>query len=176
MGITSITGQEISRQTLFGTGLSAGQKASRSLWSGLRVGGSGILFGVGVAAFEASHADRGEKVPALIGKTIGAVMYPALVGAASIGLSLIPGVGPIAAAVIGSILASYPSEAAGNSITRGVRMFTNFNKNLRHLEMGGRYQDTELAMRQRSIAIQDMNASLLPGRRYLGREALLMHR
>jgi hypothetical protein len=42
--------------------------------------------------------------------------------------------------------------------------------------MGGRYQDTELAERQRFIALQDMSSATISGRRYLGQEALLMHR
>lgn len=166
----------LSRAEIFGLGLTAGQKASRSFWSGIRFGGAGILFGAGIAAFEAAHADRGEKLPTLIGKGAAAIMYPAMAGAAAAPLALIPGIGPIAAVVLASILVAYPNEAMGNSITRGVRMFTNLNKSIRHLEMGGNYKDTELAYRQRQIAVQDMNAALIPGRRYLGQEALLMHR
>lgn len=129
-----------------------------------------------MAAFEAAHAGRGQKVPTLVGKGAAAVMYPAMVGVASAALCLIPGVGPVAAAMMASILMAYPNEAAGNSITRGVQFFTDIDKKIRHLEMGGGFQDTELAMRQRMIAIQDMNQALIPGRRYLGQEALFMHR
>lgn len=161
---------------IFGTGLSGAQKVKKAFWGGTRIGLSGMLFGAGVAAFEAAHAERGQLMPTLAGKGMAVLAFPALAGIASAAIALVPGIGPVAAAFMGSILAGYPDEILGKNLSRGVRMFTGFAKSVRHLEMGGSYKDTESAYRQRLIAVQDMTSALIPGRRYLGQEALLMHR
>lgn len=169
-------GLNYTQESVFGVGLSSAQKVSRSFWGGAKFGASGILFGAGVAAFEAAHAERGAILPTFAGKGVSLMAYPVLAGFASAAVSLIPGIGPVAAAFMGTILAGYPDEMLGNSLSRSIRQFTGFAKSVRHLEMGGSYKDTESARRQRLIAVQDMTSALIPGRRYLGQEALLMHR
>lgn len=157
-------------------GLRVGTFAQKSPWGQMRLGAGWLAVGVPLAAFEAANAPKGQKISMLTGQTGGLLMYPALAGVASMGLSVIPGIGPITAVVLGSMLAAYPDNLLGNSLARKVRTFSEFGLRSRHLEMGGSYQDTLLAERQRQIAIQDMNATMIPGRRYLGQEALLMHR
>lgn len=157
-------------------GLRVSRAAQRSIWGQIKFGPGGLAVGVPLAAFEAAAAPRGQKLSSLSGSAGSLIMYPPLAGVASVGLSFIPGIGPIAAIVLGSVLASYPDSLLGDSLSRKVRTFSEFGLRRRHLDMGGSYRDTLIAERQRQIAIQDMNAAMIPGRRYLGQEALLMHR
>lgn len=167
---------EYTRETLFGSGLTRGQKIKKSFFSGVNLGFITAAQDVAMIGFQASKAGRGEMVPAVVGQSIGIAAGIPLAGFASAALCLIPGIGPLTAAVIGTAMASYGEVRFGAAFTKKIRMFTNLNKSIRHLEMGGRYQDTEIAMRQRMIAINDMNSATMPARRYLGQEALLMHR
>lgn len=163
-------------QRLFNLGLPAAKRSQSSFFSGLSYGAKGTPINGILAAFEVAEAERGQKVPTLLGKTAGIMAYPVLTGIATVGLSLIPGIGTGAAVFMSLFLAGYESDLLGNSISRKIKTFTEFGKRVRHLEMGGSYIDTELARRQRLLAIQDINATMIPRRRYLGQEALLMHR
>lgn len=156
-------------------GLRASRVTQKSVWGQLKFGPSGLA-NVPLMAFEASNAPKGQKIASLTGQSASLLMYPVLAGIASVGLCFIPGIGPIAASILAATLAYYPDAVLGENVSRKVRSLSEFGLKRRHLDMGGNYQDTLTAERQRLIAIQNMNAALLPGRRYLGQEALLMHR
>lgn len=158
------------------TGLRYRKAIQSSMWGAVRFTPGGFAIGATLTAFQAAQAQRGEKLATMGGQGLGLIAYPAIAGVASAGLCLIPGIGPGLAAFMGVLLAAYPDEILSNNATRAIRTFSNANKAVRHLEMGGSYKDSEIAIRQRYNAINDMNASLLPGRRFLGQEALLMHR
>lgn len=162
--------------TLMTGGLTRSKKIQKSFLGGVKFGAFGAAQDLALIGFQATRAGRGGFVPAIVGQSIGIAAGIPLAGFASAAVSLIPGIGPFAAVIIGSTLASYGELRIGSAMIKNVRYFTDANKRIRHLEMGGSYQDSETAQRQRFIAIQDMNASLIPGRRYLGQEALLMHR
>lgn len=127
-------------------------------------------------AFQAGKAGTGGFVSTMVGGSATLAAGVPIAGFASAGLSLIPGIGPFAAAVAGTMLVGYGEYRVGKSLIKATRYFTDTAKRIRHLEMGGSYADSELAQRQRYFAIHDMNATMIPGRRYLGQEALLMHR
>lgn len=161
---------------IFGIGLTKGQKLKKAF-----LGSVGSSVGISVVsmpmiAFQAAKSDKGGFMPAIIGQSMAITAGIPIAGFASAALSLIPGVGPIAAIVIGSLLSDYAEFRIGSALIKKVRLFTNANKRIRHLEMGGSYRDSELAQRQRMIALRDMNAAMIPGRRYLGQESVLMHR
>lgn len=79
--------------------------------------------------------------------------------------------GPILGFALGSVL----GPKIGHVIGHGVQMFNDANRNIRHLNMGGDYKDTEIAYTMRQRAAQEMAGSIMNARRYLGQEALLMH-
>lgn len=163
-------------ENLFGVGLTRSQIIKKSFLGGVGFGAFGTATGIAMVGFQAKRAGRGGFVPAVVGQTTALGIGIPLAGFASAALSTIPGVGPLAAVVIGSAMADYGELRIGSSLIKKIRYFTDLHKRVRHLEMGGSYQDTELAQRQRFLAIQDMNAAMIPSRRYLGQEALLMHR
>ena len=77
----------------------------------------------------------------------------------------------------GILLSSQPNEWLRKSVFRGLRELRNLDRNIRRMEFGGRYEDTETAQAMRMAAVHEMNAAHQAGRTYLGQcEALLMHR
>lgn len=156
--------------------LNRSESIRKAFLGGVGLGAFNSVSDVAMLGFQASKAGKGGFVPAMVGQSMTIAAGIPLAGFAAAGISLIPGVGPFAAALIGEALVGYGELRFGSALIKKVRYFTDLNKNVRHLEMGGSYKDSELAQRQRFIAVQDMNASMIPGRRYLGQEALLMHR
>jgi hypothetical protein len=166
----------LAREDLFGVGLTRSAKIKQSFLGGVKFGAFGAVSDIALIGLQAKRAGRGGFTSAIIGQSTASVIGIPIAGFAAAAVSLIPGVGPFAAALIGETFALSAEYRIGASITDKVRLFTDLNRRVRHLEMGGDYKDTVTAQRQRLRAIQDMNASLIPGRRFLGQEALLMHR
>lgn len=156
--------------------MTRGEKIQKSFLGGIRFGTLNPIQDITLVGFQASRSDRGGFVPAIIGQSAAVSAGIPIAGIASAALCLIPGIGPGVAAVIGTLMSGYSDVVLGGYLSNKVRWFTDLNRRVRHLEMGGNYQDTLTAQRQRMRAIQDMNASLTPGRRFLGQEALFMHR
>lgn len=163
-------------QQLFGAGLTKSSKIKKSFLGGIGFGAFGAAQDVAMIGFQVSKAGRGGVVPAIVGQSMAIAAGIPIAGFASAALCLVPGIGPFAAAIMGNLLTNYAEIRFGSTLSKKVRLLTEFNKQTRHLEMGGSYQDSELASRQRLIALQDMNSSMTPSRRYLGQEARLMHR
>ena len=90
--------------------------------------------------------------------------------AAAIGIS-IPGIGTLA-----WLASLYPDAVLGNSVSRAVRGVTDLGRQIRHLEFGGHYTDTETAQRLRMQAFYEMSGATSAARRYLGQEAYFLHR
>ena len=156
--------------------MTRGKKIQKSFLGGVRFGMLSTVQDVALVGFQASRAGKRGFVPAIIGQSAASVIGIPIAGVASAAACLIPGIGPGIAAVIGTMVSGYSDVMIGGYLSNKVRLFTDLNYRIRHLEMGGDYQDTLTAQRQRLRAVQDMNASLIPGRRFLGQEALLMHR
>ena len=57
-----------------------------------------------------------------------------------------------------------------------VRAVTDLGRQIRHLEFGGHYTDTETAQRLRMQAFYEMSGATSAARRYLGQEAYFLHR
>jgi hypothetical protein len=142
----------------------------------MRFGMIGSMVGLPMVAFELAKAKRGDLLPATAGAAVNMVSMPALTTAFASGLMLIPGIGPVAAGIVGAFAATYPNARFQNFAARGVRQMTQVAQNVRRLEMGGQYQDTLAAQSARIAAVQEMNASAVATRRFLGQEAVFYHR
>lgn len=159
----------------FGRGLVTSQKMKGAFWGSVNLGISGAVIDMALVGFQAHRAGRGGLIPSIVGQSVVIGAGVPIAGFAAAGLCLIPGIGPVAAAFLAEAIMYYPEYRVGSALITAFRTFSNLHKNMRHLEMGGSYQDSELAQRQRMIALQDMNASMIPGRRFLGNEARLMN-
>lgn len=156
--------------------LPVAMRSTKAFYTAFRWGAGGQLLSLPFIAYEAANADRGEMLASTSGSVSGLMSYPILSGVIAGGLALIPGIGVTAAAVMGAIAAIYPSGQVDKLASQGFRMLNNMGRNVRHLEFGGNYQDSETAQRERQLAIQEMSAAFQTSRRYLGQEARIMHR
>lgn len=149
--------------------------ASRGFWKGLQFGAEGAMVGLPLIALEAGMAQRGEAVPTIMARTAGLVTYPAISGVISGGLALMF---PELKAVgfIGGMLGMYPDALVQDGLLHSLRLATDTAQQLRRLELGGGYQDSDLAQAQRMGALSEMSGALGSSRRYLGQEAALLHR
>lgn len=78
--------------------------------------------------------------------------------------------GPLVGMLLGSV-----TEKAGAAFGDAFQAFSDFNKQVRHVNMGGNYEDTRLAYTMRQRAAQEMGTSVMNARTWLGKEAALMH-
>ncbi len=147
----------------------------RSFWQGMRWGAEGSMIGLPMIAMEAGLAQRGEVVPTIATRGIGMVAYPAMSGMISAGLTvLFPEIR--GAAFLGGILGMYPDALFQGGLLRVIRTAKDASRAVHHLEMGGTYQDSQLAQSQRTSALMEMSGTVGASRRYLGQEAALFHR
>lgn len=78
--------------------------------------------------------------------------------------------GPLAGMALGVV-----TEHLGGVVGEGMQFLHDFNHDLKHINMGGNYEDTQLAYTMRQKAAQELGSSVMNARQYLGKEALLMH-
>jgi|SRR5271156_75330 len=151
------------------------REAFSNNWSGLRSGQSPFLGGVPQIAFASARTQRGEVLPTLLDNSVGIASYPALsavIGAAT--RFLLPAALSAGAPLAASFLAIIPAYGLGKAAAQGVRYFKKWGYQLRHIEMGGDYSDTETAASLRLRAVGDMSSALSYSRRWLGNEALFL--
>ena len=169
-GGTSILGN------IFGIGMSPERKVQQALSRSFNLGLGSAAVSSAMIGFQANKAGRGGLVPAMVGQGAAILGMIPVAGFAAAALCLVPGIGPVTAAIVAGLASDYAEYRIGSQLIKHVRFFTDTDKRIRHLEMGGNYRDSEIAQLQRFQAIQDINASMVPGRRYLGQESRLMHR
>jgi hypothetical protein len=160
-------------------GLSSLTRAGRGFDSLRKYTGEGtIAFGTPFLAFQITSAERGHMAGEAVSGTLSMLMTPLVAGVIGAVIAVaLPGIGTgIGVSLIVSALAGAATEAAVAPIGHGITGLTKLGRDLQALHMGGSYQDTQLAQRQRFLAVQQMNSAMPPARRYLGQEALLMHR
>lgn len=78
--------------------------------------------------------------------------------------------GPIAGFALGMV-----TEKIGRAVGEGVQAFNEFAHIVKHVNMGGNYEDTEIAYTMRQRAAIEMGSSVMNARSWLGKEAILMH-
>jgi hypothetical protein len=121
-----------------------------------------MYFTVPITAFAFASSDRGEKVSSGVGAGAASII-PAAFGAF---------VGGLPGAVVGSYLGS---DLTDRLVKGGLQFIHDLPQRVARLEMGGNYQDSQMALTMRQRASQEMSTSLLNARQYLGSEGRLMH-
>jgi hypothetical protein len=150
-------------------------RPAKAFGIGLRDGLKGNALNVPFIAMEVASAQRGEQMATLTGRVGGILTYPVFAGVLAAGIAMIPGVN-VAAGLIGAMIAMYPNGLLEDSVIRKVKWLNTTGKNIRHLEVGGAYQDTNLAAHQRQIAMMELSSAIQPARRFLGQEGLAFHK
>lgn len=142
--------------------------ASRSgkggLSRGLFLGGLGLDFGIRGATYQRHHLASslaggiGGNIGALLGEAVGNALVP------------IPGLNFLAGATLG-----YIGYSLGDKVAKPVQNLVELDRRMRHIDMGGSYQDTQQAWTMRQKAAQQLGSSLLNARQILGQEAAFFH-
>lgn len=135
----------------------------------------GYLNAAGVA-YQVATAQKGEVVPSLITGTISIGTFAATQAIITGGLMLIPGINVGVVTVLAMGLSMGASMEIDDKIMQTTKFLIGASQHIKRLEMGGNYQDTESAQTNRARALSEMSGSMQPARRYLGREAELLHR
>jgi hypothetical protein len=132
-----------------------------------------------VFAYMAAKEPPGAKMASfgseLAGVPLSFVTTPFVTAACSAipGFSMLPvGVRSFVGLMTTQFLVNQPITQRINS---GIRKANQYTNRKRSLEMGGSFQDSDSAAESRMAAVQDMSSSFGASRRYLGREALLLH-
>jgi hypothetical protein len=127
-------------------------------------------------ALEAGAAQRGEMLPIIAGRTAGMLAQPVMGGIVSAGLVASLGLPPVAAAVAATMLIAVGSNYFENKLIRGIQMLKRETANAQRLSFGQGFKDNPTARAMRMRAVQEMNYTLVPSRRWLGQEARILHR
>jgi hypothetical protein len=120
-----------------------------------------------IAAFaESSFSERRHRVSKFSGGMARGVTYALgdLIG------TVVSGGNPLAGFAVGML-----TEPLGGYVEEGVQMFADLNKQIKHVNMGGNYEDTKIAYTMRQRAAQELGSSVVNARQWLGREALFLH-
>lgn len=113
---------------------------------------------------EAAFAPKGHKMSGLIG------------GAAKgVGFAVGDFLGSWLAGPVGGLALGLVGDHLGGYVEQGVQMLHDFNRNVKHINMGGNYKDTEVAYTMRQRAAQEMGSSIMNARQWLGKESIYMH-
>ena len=167
-------------------------KNTRGMFSGMaerellakNKGFSGAIFGrpvkglsVGITHFKAASqfaalqgivggafAEKGHKFSGAVGGTIRGLAY----GVGDL-------IGTTLAGPVGGLALGMAFDAATAPVTDVIQSFVDFNKHVKHINMGGNYEDTRTAYTMRQRAAQEMGSSVMNARAWLGKEAALLH-
>lgn len=144
-------------------------------WSSTNQRGA-FLGGVPQIAFASARMQRGEVLPTLADRALGIASYPGLSAVMRpVARFFLPAaIGATASGFAAAALAVLPAVGLGLAAAKSVRYFGQFGRRLRHIEMGGDYEDTESALALRMRAVSDMSSAMSYSRRWLGNEALFM--
>lgn len=162
-GLNTLANRE---QRIMGAGLS-GALFGRPV-KGLGVGLSHLkglgYFAAGAGILESTFSPRGHKASGMVGGVARTLAF----GVGDVAGNAIAG--PVGGFILGSI-----TEKAGAAVGEAVQMFNDFNRTIKHVNMGGNYEDTKVAYTMRQRAAQEMGSSVMNARTWLGKEAALMH-
>lgn len=125
------------------------------------------LFGiVGAGALESYTARRGHKATGFTKGIMRGVAFSIgdVVGTALSGGNMFVGF------AVGSAF-----EKAGAGAGDILEKFSDLNRAIKHVNMGGNYEDSRVAYTMRQRASQEMGSSVMNARSWLGREAVLLH-
>jgi hypothetical protein len=143
---------------------------------------SGLLFGKPVHGLARGYQTniKGAGPLMLLGGVLAAATAPRghalATGSRTLGYAIGALAGSAVAGNLGTLVGGYLGDKLlGAGIEKTVQGFNELAGNVRRLNMGGRYQDTEAAFTMRQVAVREMGSSLLNARRILGQEAAFMH-
>jgi hypothetical protein len=151
-------------------------KVSNSYWKGLRMMRQGSMLSLPLVALEAGTAQKGEMIPTLTGRMAGLMAQPVMAGMISAVLASTLGFPPVAAAVVSGLLVGAVATTYEDKLIRTLTTLSKYGAESNHVRFGGSFQDSATAQARRQRALRDLAGASIPARRWLGQEALVLHR
>jgi hypothetical protein len=145
-------------------------------WKGYRFASEGAYWGIPVVAMETALAKPGEVIPTLAAKSIGLAIQPIAGGVASAALAATLGLPPVAAALAATVLVGYATSQLENSMVRNFTTLSKAGAEAQRVRFGAGFMDTRTAQQRRNRAATELAGALPASRRWLGQEALFLHK
>lgn len=143
-------------------------------WQQLRWESTQSLMGVSSVAFASARTHRGEVLPTSAATSVGLASFPALsaVIAPAVRWGALPlSLGAGATGALAALIAIKPAFGLAHATAKGIRWFRDIDYKLRHIELGGSYEDTSTAANLRMRSVRDMSSTFGNSRKWLGQEA-----
>jgi hypothetical protein len=152
------------------------REIKNSYWKGHKFASEGAYWGLPILAMEVASAKRGELIPTLAAQSVSLAVQPVLGGIAAAGLTATFGLPPVAAALAGTLLVGYATNQFTHTLIRGFSELTAEGRFAQKLRFGGDYIDTKTSQQRRQRAAIELTGTSTTSRRWLGQEALFLHR
>jgi hypothetical protein len=157
-----LRGKRVPKGLLSGHYGLAYNRVANNLWG--KVARDQMLWTMPMAAFSMASAPKGKMAER--GLEMATMTAGAMVGGA---------VGGAFGGPIGEFLGQLVGGTVGEKAGAVVAPLEELGREAHHANFGGDYHDTEVAYTMRQRAVQEMGASALNARMYLGKEAALFH-
>jgi hypothetical protein len=151
-------------------------KVSNSFWKGTRFATEGAYWGLPIVGLQAAFAKPGEMIPTIASQAASLAIQPVTSGIASAGLTLTLGLPPAAAALAATVLVGVAATQFEHKLTRGLTELSREGAEASRVRFGGGYIDTRTAQQRRQRAALELAGGLPTSRRWLGQEALFLHK
>ena len=158
------------------TAESFAKQIGNSFWKGWRFASEGAYWGMPLVAIEAATAKRGEMVPTIAAQSISLAMQPIASGVAAATLTATLGLPPVAAAVAGMLLVGYASAELEHTLTHRLSAISQAGELANRTRFGAGFLDTRTAQQRRQRAATELAGALPTSRRWLGQEAVFLHK
>lgn len=152
------------------------KQISNSYWKGHHFASQGAYWGIPVVALEVATAKRGEMIPTLAGASVSLAIQPVAGGIASAALAVTLGMPPAAAALAASLLVGYVTTKVEHKLIHGLTELSKEGASAQRVRFGGGYVDTRTAQQRRNRAALELAGAMTTSRRWLGQEALFLHK
>ena len=152
------------------------RQVGNSFWKGMRFAGEGAYWAMPMIAIEAASAQKGEIVPTIAAQSLSLAVQPLAAGVASSALTLTLGLPPAAAAIAATLVVGYAASQLEHTLARGFAKIGHAGAVSERTRFGAGFLDTRTAQQRRQRAATELAGALPTSRRWLGQEAVFLHR
>jgi len=152
------------------------RQIANSYWKGMRFASEGAYWAMPLVALEAATAQRGEMIPTIASQSISLAAQPMAAGIASATLTATFALPPAAAAIAATVLVGFATAEFEHKMVRGFTELTRTGARADRVRFGAGFVDTRSAQQRRQRAAIELAGALPTSRRWLGQEALFLHK
>lgn len=152
------------------------RQISNSYWKGMRFASEGAYWSMPLVALEAATAKKGEMIPTIASQAVSLAAQPVASGLAAAALTATFAMPPAAAAMAATVLVGFAASQFEHKLLRGFTEITREGSKADRVRFGAGFVDTSSAQQRRQRVAMELAGALPTSRRWLGQEALFLHR